>query len=131
MAYFKFGNYVFPEELIKSGVSAKPNQRQTIDSYSDGYGVTQVNTLKHTKTQIQFTTVKMSGEKMKNIMHGITSNYINELKRDAECTYYDDEYQKKKTGHFYLDQSLEFNTLKERDGIPLEYGEMTWLFIEY
>lgn len=130
-SYFKFGNYTFPAKYIKKGVPTKPNQRQDKDSYTDGYGITRRHALGHTKTEISFTTIDMSGEAMKAIMHGITSNYINKNERDANCEYFDSEYQKRKTGHFYLDPSLAFNELEEKDGIVTEYGEMTWTFIEY
>lgn len=133
MAQFVFGNFGFPDNLIKWGaVTVNPNQRQDLDSYTDGYGVTQRNALAHTKTQIQFTTVPMSGQKFRMIMDGIRSNYINSKERDANCTYYDDESGGFKTGHFYLDPSLLANRNQVgADGVPTKYGEIQWTFIEY
>lgn len=133
MGFFKFGSFDFPQEHVKfEGVDTAPNQRQDMDSYTDGYGVTQRNALAHTKTQIQFTTLPMSGAAMREIMNGITSNYINPKERDANCTYYDDEYGGFKMAHMYLDPSISFKTKeKNRDGTPKRYGEMTWTFIEY
>lgn len=133
MAQFRFGSFDFPDRLIKwGGINAKPAQRQDLDSYTDGYGVTQRNALEHTKTEIQLTTLSMSGEDMRMIMSGITSNYINDKERNANCTYYDDENCSYVTGKFYLDPSLEFNR-KEVDGngVVTKYGEMKWTFIEY
>lgn len=133
MAQFKFGNFDFPDRLIKWGsFKVKPNQRQDKDSYTDGLGETQRNAIAHTKTQIQFATLPMSSVDMDAIMGGMVENYINYLERDAMCTYYDDENRKFKNGHFYLDPSFEFNRDEvNANGIPTKYGEMSWLFIEY
>lgn len=133
MAQFRFGNFDFPDKLIAyEKVDTKPNQRQDMDSYTDGYGVTQRNALAHTKTQIQFTTLPMSGQKFRFVMDGIRNNYINPKERDLNCTYYDDETGAFKTGHFYLDPSFEVNRKQvDKNGIPVKYGEITWLFIEY
>lgn len=133
MAQFKFGGYSFPDELVKQGgVNAKPSQRQDLDSYTDGYGVTQRNALEHTKTEITITTLPMSGDKMRAIMAGLRSNYINSKERDANCTYYDDESGTMATGHFYLDPSLEFNRIEVgSNGVPTKYGETKFTFIEY
>lgn len=132
MAQFRFGNFDFPDKYIEwSGVSVAPNQRQTLDSYTDMLGETHMFPVPHTKTQIKFTTLPMNADEMRAIMDGITSNYIDGGKRDAICRYYDDEYGTFKTGHFYLDQSLEFSRKKVgKDGVPLKYDKMQWLFIE-
>lgn len=132
MAQFKFGNYDFPDKYIEWGsVSIAPNQRQTLDSYTDMLGETHMFPVPHTKTQIKFTTLSMSADEMRTIMNNITANYIDRGKRDLNCKYYDDEYGGFKTGHFYLDQSLEFPRKKvDLDGVPLIYDKMQWLFIE-
>lgn len=132
MAQFKFGSYDFPDNLIKDGdVNVSPNQRQTLDSYTDMLGETHMFPVPHTKTQIEFTTLPMSAAKMREIMSGITSSYIDEKKRDSNCTYYDDEYGITKTGHFYLDPSIKFNRKRvDKSGNVTRYGEMSWLFIE-
>lgn len=133
MAQFKFGNYVFPDKYILRGsVNIKPNQRQDMDSYTDGYGVTQRNALSHTKTEITFTTIAMSNSEMRSIMAGVSANYLNYSERDAMCEYYDDERGSFKAGHFYLDPSTAFNRIEvDKNGIPTRYGQMQWLFIEY
>lgn len=132
MAQYTFGNYAFPDELIKhEGSDVAPNQRQTLDSYTDMTGLTHIFPVPHTKTQIKFTTLEMSGDDMRAIMNGLKSNYINYLKRDLNCRYYDDENGEFKTGHFYLDPSLEYKRAEvDENGIPTQYGEMQWLFIE-
>lgn len=132
MSFFKFGAFEFPEKYIKWGsINIAPNQRQDMESYTDGYGVTQRNTLAHTKTQIQFTTLAMSGAEMRSIMNSVVANYQDYKERDAQCAYYDDETGTYKTGHFYLDPSLTFNVNERRGDTVTKYGEMTWLFIEY
>ena len=133
MAQFKFGNFEFPDELIEwNGVSAAPNQRQSIDAYTDDTGVTRDFPLPHTKSQIQFTTLPMSGVKLREIMGGMVSNYIDYTLRDAQCTYYDDENGVFKTGHFYLDKSFQFKRKEvDKNGVPIKYDKMQWTFIEY
>lgn len=133
MAQFRFGNFDFPAKLVKrSGSKSKPNQRQSIDAYTDQEGLTHDFPLPHTKTEIALTTLPMSGSDFRLIMNGIRSNYINYLLRDANCTYYDHENGEFKTGHFYFDKSFEVNEVEEdKNGIPTKYGEMTWTFIEY
>lgn len=129
----KFGNYDFPEKFIKYGsLDMSPSQRQDLDSYTDGYGVTQRTALAHTKTQIQFTTIPMSAVNMDSIMEGITANYSNYNERDAQCTYYNTEKRSACQAHMYLDPSLKFNVSQfDANGNPKKYGEMQWTFIEY
>lgn len=135
MAYsgylFKFGNYVFPNKYINwDSFEINPNQRQDLDSYTDANGLTHRNAIPHTKTQIQFTTTKMPESDMEKIMDGMVKNYRNEKERDANCTYYDTEHFKYKTGHFYLDPSLQMKILGLKNG-KLWFNDVTWLFIEY
>lgn len=128
---FKFGNYVFPNKYINwDTFDIKPNQRQDLDSYTDANGETHRNAIPHTKTQIQFTTKQMSESSLKAIMDKMVENYKNAKERDANCTYYDTEYFSYKTGHFYLDPSLQTKILGLKNG-KLWFNEITWLFIEY
>ncbi len=133
MAQFRFGNFDFPDKYIKKcSPKVKPNQRQSLDPYTDMYGVTHDNGLPHTKTEIQFTTLSMSGSEFRTIMSGITENYIDYKKRNANCTYYDDESGTFKTGEFYLDKSFQANRDEvDQNGVPTKYDEIDWLFIEY
>lgn len=133
MAQFRFGNFDFPDRLIElGGVESAPNQRQSLDPYTDMIGLTHDIAAPHTKSNISFKTLPMSSHEMREIMSGLVSNYIDYGKRDAMCTYWDDENGEFKTGHFYLDKSLKFNREEVgKDGIPTKYGEMDWTFIEY
>lgn len=133
MAQFKFGDFDFPDKYIKEdAVNVKPNQRQSIDAYTDAFGVTHDNGVPHTKTEVSFTTLKMSGAEFRSIMDNIVRNYIDYILRDADCTYYDDESGTFKTGHFYFDKSFQANRKEvDKNGVPTKYGEMTWTFIEY
>lgn len=132
MAQFRFGNFDFPARLIKPQTKQKPNQRQSIDAYTDDTGVTRDFALPHTKTEISFTTLSMTAADFRTIMDGLKANYINYLMRDANCHYYDHENGEFKTGHFYFDKSFEVVEEEEdENGIPTKYGEMTWTFIEY
>lgn len=132
MSQYRVGNFDIPAEFIKPKTKQNPNQRQTIDSYTDDTGVTRAFELPHTKTKISFTTLPMKASDFRMIMDGIRENYISYLKRDVNLRYYDHENGEFKTGHFYFDQSFEVAEEEEgKNGIPTKYGEMTWTFIEY
>lgn len=133
MAQFRFGSFDFPDKFIENNkVNVKPNQRQSIDAYTDSFGLTHDNGVPHTKTEVSFSTLPMSGAEFRSIMDGIRSNYIDYILRDAECRYYDDESGTFKTGHFYFDKSFQANRKEvDKQGIPTKYNEMTWTFIEY
>lgn len=133
MAQFRFGSFDFPDKLIeKNKVNAKPNQRQSLDAYTDAFGVTHDNGVPHTKTEVSFTTLPMPGSEFRAIMASMRSNYIEDILRDANCTYYDDESGTFRTGHFYFDKSFQVNRDEvDKNGVPTKYGEMTWTFIEY
>jgi hypothetical protein len=67
---------------------------------------------------------------MDEVMSGLVGNYLNYDDRDAMCTYYDMENRIYKTGHMYIDPSLQFRVIGEQGG-KLQFGETTFLFIEY
>ncbi len=133
MAQFRFGSFDFPDKFIeKNKVNVKPNQRQSLDAYTDAFGETHDNGVPHTKTEVSFTTLPMTSTEFLAIMDSIRSNYIDYILRDANCTYYDDESGTFKTGHFYFDKSFQVNRDEvDKNGVPTKYGEMTWTFIEY
>lgn len=125
---FKFGTYTFPDTYIKEGgYDIKPNQRQDLDSYTDNNGLTHRNALQHSKTQIVITTRKLSWDEVADIMTNLVANYIKDRERDANCTYFDTEYFRMSTGHFYLDpsQSTKINCVGKN------YEELTFTFVEY
>lgn len=125
---FKFGNFEFPMDYIaENGFNISPNQRQDINPYTDANGLTHRQAVSHTKTNISIKTLDMPWDMMEFIMQNMGKNYINFLERDAICEYYDVETRTYKTGHFYLDPRVTF-TVKQ---FCVEYGEMTWTFIEY
>ena len=128
---FKFGSYEFPETYIQwDSYKCKPNQRQDMDSYTDADGITQRNALEHTKTDIQFTTRGLRETDVAIIMSSLTSNYTNYNERDAQCEYYDPENMTYKTGHFYLDPSLEFS-IQDVTGGVMRYKPISFHFVEY
>lgn len=113
--------------IAKSGYVSAPNQRQDLDPYTDSYGVTQRNALAHTKTSVQITTNEMSWDDMQGIMSGLVGNYTNYAERDAQCEYFDTETFSYKSGHFYLDPSVQFTVTKFQE----KFDSMTFLFTEY
>lgn len=126
---FKFGDFDLTPHMVEKGFKIRPNARQDLDSYTDATGETHRNALKHTKTIVTASIMPMSKEEKVLFMQGITSNYINPLERDAICTYYDEEYDVEKTGHFYLDPNFEIVISKE--GKEKKYEEFNMTFTEY
>lgn len=136
MAYngylFQFGDYIFPNKYIKfDSYDIAPDQRQDMDSYTDGNGLTHRNALEHTKTNITFTTNQMPESEMDAILSGLERNYINQNETDADCVYYNPRKRTYSTGHFYLDPSVKFRIKKIDGGKKIHYGETQWIFIEY
>lgn len=137
MAYngylFQFGYYIFPNKYIKfDSYDIAPDQRQDLDSFTDGNGLTHRNALEHTKTNITFTTLQISGDAMAEILANLQRNYINNNETDANCNYYNPRTGNYKTGHFYLDPSVQFRIKKvDEAGRKIKYGETQWIFIEY
>lgn len=137
MAYsgflFQFGEFVFPNKYIKFDTyNIAPDQRQDLNSFTNGKGITIRNALEHTKTNITFTTVQMPEAAMNAITEALEKEYINKNETDAECVYYNPRKRKYETGHFYLDPSVQFKVKKvDDDGNKIRYGEMQWIFIEY
>lgn len=134
MAYngylFQFGEFIFPMKHIKwDSYESAPGQRQSLDAFTDENGVTHDNALEHTKTEIKFTTNKMSESEWETLMSNIVKNYINFEARDAYCVYFDFEQCQYREGHFYFDKSFRAS-VNEIDG-KLRYNEATWTFIEY
>ena len=129
--WFKCGEYeIPPESIVRGTYKTKPSQVQDLNSFTNGNGVTIRNALEHTKSQVNFTLKRMREAKMAPIIDGIRSNFLNQLERDAYCTYYDAWEHDYKTVHMYIDPSVEFDLIEEIKG-KLEYGETQMLFIEY
>ena len=126
---FKFGSYEFPSTCIaEGGYEIKPHQRQDLDPYTDQNGLTHRHALSHHKTEINITTREgLTWSQMSSILSSISSNYINVDERDANCEYYDPEFQTTSSGHFYLDSSQAYTikTFKKR------YPSVTFSFVEY
>lgn len=101
-----------------------------MDSFTDGNGVTNRNALEHTKSQVQFTLMRMPEKEMAKIIDGMKRNFLNPLERDGNCTYYDAWEHDYKTVHMYIDPSTKFKLIEENNGI-LEYNETQMLFVEY
>ena len=69
MAQFRFGSFDFPDKFIeKNKVNVKPNQRQSLDAYTDAFGETHDNGVPHTKTEVSFTTLPMTSTEFRAIM---------------------------------------------------------------
>ena len=82
---FQFGTFVFPLKYIEwNTYDSAPGQRQSLDAYTDANGVTHDNALEHSKTEVKFSTLPMSGSAWEKIMGKMVENYINHNARDAE-----------------------------------------------
>ena len=127
---FQFGDFVFPMKHIQwDSYDTAPAQRQSLDAYTDLNGLTHDNALEHSKTEIKFTTLPMSGDEWKWIMGNMVRNYLNFDARDANCTYFDFELCQYRTGHFYFDKSFRAKANSPKG--KLQYEEAEWTFIEY
>lgn len=134
MAYngylFQWGDFIFPMKCIKwDSYDSAPSQRQSLDAYTDGNGVTHDNALEHSKTEIKFNTLPLGEREWEALMGNMVRNYLDFNARDANCIYFDFELCQYKTGHFYLDKS--FRTSANEVNGKLRYNETTWTFIEY
>lgn len=137
MAYegylFQFGDYTFPNKHISyDSYDIAPDQRQDMDSFTNGKGITVRNALEHTKTNITFNTWPMSDSEMSTILSNLERNYRNVNETDANCVYFNPRKGTYSTGHFYLDPSVKFRIRRvDEEGRKIEYGETQWVFIEY
>lgn len=123
---FKFGDFDLTEYIQARKYKIRPNARQDLNSYTDANGLTHRNAIPHTKTIVSFSTIPMQKEEKMLFMRRIRENYLNDLERDADCSYYDEEWDIVKEGHFYLDPNLEFSINTEG-----EYEEISMTFTEY
>lgn len=77
MAQFRFGSFDFPDKFIeKNKVNVKPNQRQSLDAYTDAFGETHDNGVPHTKIEVSFTTLPMTSTEFRTIMDSIRLSLI-------------------------------------------------------
>lgn len=127
---FKFGLCSFAHLIKADSFNITPNARQDMDSYRDADGVLQRNALSHTATIIEFDTIPMWDDNFHALMSSMSSQYINENERDANCTYYDVENGLSKTGHFYLDSNFKA-TIKQVWNGKVLYDSAHFKFVEY
>lgn len=126
---FKFGDFDLTPYMVAKKYKIRPNARLDLDSYTDAEGITRRTVLKHTKSIVTLSVIPLTKEEKKYFMSRITGNYIIPLERNANCTYYDEEYDVEKEGYFYLESNLEF-TISE-DGNNKSYEEFSMTFTEY
>lgn len=123
----KAGSYEIPLRYMKlDSYKSSPDQRQDLDSYRDADGVLHRTVLAHTATKIEFETPYMHRADLEALINGIKANYIDALSRDVTLTYYDDETQTYKTGHFYLPGTMTFEVYNKDI-----YNSCRFAFIEY
>lgn len=125
---FKFGDYIIPGEYIaEDGYDCTPNQRQDLEPYTDGNGITHRNAVEHTKSDVTLTFRELTWAQFTDLITGITSNYINPKERDAICNYLDMESVSISTGHMYLDPSCKFKLKRLNEKV----NAFTLRFTEY
>lgn len=125
--YLKVGNYEIPLEYMKlDSYKPAPDQRQDLDSYRDADGILHRTVLPHTATKVEFETPPLLVRDFRLLVDGIRRNYLTTLARDVTLTYYDDETDTYKTGHFYLPGTWDF-AVYNRD----IYNSFRIAFIEY
>lgn len=123
----KVGNYTIPLTFMKlESYKSAPDQRQDLDSYRDADGYLHRNVLPHTATKIEFETPYMPMRDFQALMTGIKNNLTNVLARDCTLTYYDEETDSYKTGHFYMPGTMEYQMFNKNIYAPSRFA-----FIEY
>ena len=123
----KVGNYTIPMEYIKlESYKSKPDQRQDLDSYRDADGYLHRNVLPHTATKIEFETTYLFMSQFQTLIQGIKRNLTSNLERDCTLTYYDEEINDYKTGHFYMPGTMEYVMYNKEIYAPSRFA-----FIEY
>ena len=131
MAYagylIKVGNYTIPLTYMKlESYKSAPDQRQDLDSYRDADGVLHRNVLPHTATKIEFETPYLFMSQLQELIQNIRSNFLTSIARDCTLTYYDEETNSYKTGHFYMPGTIEYNMYNKEIYAPCRFA-----FIEY
>lgn len=123
----KVGNYTIPLTYMKlESYKSAPDQRQDLDSYRDADGVLHRNVLPHTATKIEFETPYLFMSQMQDLIQNIRSNFLTNIARDCTLTYYDEETNSYKTGHFYMSGTIEYNMYNKDIYAPCRFA-----FIEY
>ena len=125
--FLKVGNYTIPLQFIKlESYKSAPDQRQDLDSYRDADGYLHRTVLPHTATKIEFETPYMYMKDFQALLQGIRSNFLGDLARDCNLTYYDEETDSYKTGHFYMPGTMEYQMYNKQIYAPSRFA-----FIEY
>lgn len=123
----KVGNYTIPLDFMKvESYKSAPDQRQDLDSYRDADGYLHRNVLPHTATKIEFETPYMYMNDFQTLLQGIRSNLTSILARDCTLTYYDEETDSYKSGHFYMPGTMEYQMFNKNIYAPSRFA-----FIEY
>jgi hypothetical protein len=125
--YLKVGNYEIPLRFMKlDSYQTSPDQRQDLDSYRDADGILHRTVLPHTATKVEFETPPLLVRDFRTLIDGIRNNYLSELARDCTLTYYDDETDSYKSGHFYLPGTMTYKVYNKQI-----YNSFRIAFIEY
>lgn len=123
----KVGNYTIPLTYMKlESYKSAPDQRQDLDSYRDADGVLHRNVLPHTATKIEFETPYLFMSQLQELIQNIRSNFLTSIARDCTLTYYDEETNSYKTGHFYMPGTMEYTMYNKQIYAPCRFA-----FIEY
>lgn len=123
----KVGNYPIPLTYMKlESYKSAPDQRQDLDSFRDADGYLHRTVLPHTATKVEFETPYMIMADFQRLMQGIRSNLTGTLARDCTLTYYNEETDSYKSGHFYMPGTMEYNMYNKNIYAPSRFA-----FIEY
>ena len=125
--YLKVGNYEIPLKFMKlDSYQTSPDQRQDLDSYRDADGILHRTVLPHMASKVEFETPPLLVRDFRTLMDGIRANYLTSIARDCNLTYYDDETDSYKTGHFYMPGTMTYQIYNKQI-----YNSFRIAFIEY
>lgn len=123
----------FPMDLIKKdSYDITPDQRSELKAYRDNTNYLQRITSPNFKSKIKFTTIEMGERDMARIRAWVRNNLINSVQNSLSLTIY-----KPNTGTYEninaaykTDETYRIKTIDQVEN-NVNYGEITWTFIQY
>lgn len=130
----RFGSEEFPMNLIKYDTyKPVPNRVLDLNSGTLGDGTLDRTVSDHTRSTIDFTCNKMTGDVLEQyVMSLLRRHYISPKEKNLEIEYYCPDTCSYKKGVFYLDANTEFPIEKIDVKNKIVYhNEIKFSFVEY
>lgn len=125
----KVGTYEVPLDYIIAESYKAVIHGQDLDSYTDSNGVTHRNALTKVKPTIEWSFSSITESRIRPILNGIQSQYINKVEKSANVTAFYPEDGKYHTFKCYA-PDLEM-VIDKINGNTIHYKEVNLKFIAY